>query len=437
MTINNSIFAPNTAEQLNATRFERIVKRIIVNFIFILFVANQFPHTTTFKEISFYGSLFLFLVLLCTQRVSIKIDSPLIPPALAFIIIATIGSFWALNRENTLHDIYAHLLRYVILWVIMTSVLEKRRNVELLITLIIASTTIFCLHSIVDLYVVKKLSIYTRLLTGAQEITTNLLGIHTILAINLAIYKLKSLKNGMVKIGFSLAIIILLLASFATQTRSTLGAIVLSILIIFVVNQKWLKLIVILAVIGLIAVFSPEGKRLSNVNMTSNIRIQQIFLCLEVLKDHPLTGIGFGMQTFGQDLDLAAYNKRVKAKYPLKKFPDSKLTNPHNLYTDIAVRTGVIGFFTFMVLIFTAYRLLLKTILAREKYYSDLALVNMASLSSFLFIAFFEPVFSHPFEVTLCLIFALVQLTYKKATAKKHRAYNSPPQEEGGKANGI
>jgi len=291
----------------------------------------------------------------------------------------------------------------------MVNILEKRRDVEMLITLVVAATTFFCLYSLIDQYIVRKISMHTRLLAGGLEITINLLGIHTILALNLAIYKLKSLKNILAKAGFSFAIIILLVASIATQTRSTLLALVLSILIIFIASRNWLKLIVILAAIGTIAFCSPVGKRLSN-NMTSNIRIQQIYLCLEIIKDHPLIGIGYGKQTFGTNLDLVGYNRKIKSEYPNKKFTNTVLGDPHNLYTDIAVRTGIIGFFMFIWFILTAYRSLLQTIWIQEKDNSDLGLVIMASLSSFLLIGFFEPVLSHPFESTLCLILALAQL---------------------------
>ncbi len=413
MTTNNNLMLDqHISKPLEMTKFVLIGKQIIIVCLWIFFVANQFPHTTTIKEAAYYISLLVFIALFCSRKIAINRISPLIPPALAFIITVAVGSFWAINVENTQHDLYAHLIRYVILWIIMVNILEKRRDVELLITLIVAATTIFCLYSFIDQYIVRKISMHTRFLSGAQEITTNLLGIHTIFAINLAIYKLKSLKNIPAKVGLSFAIIILLIASFATQTRSTLLALVLSILIIFIMSRKWLKLLVILTALGITAFYTPVGKRLSS-NITSNIRIQQVYLCLEIIKDHPLTGIGYGMQTFGKNLDLAAYNRKIKREYPAKKFTDTILANPHDLFTDILVRTGIIGFIMFIWLIVETYRSLLRTIWRKEKYNSDLALSDIASLSSFLLIGLFEPVFSHPFETTLCLILAFAQLLLK------------------------
>ncbi len=419
MVIKNPVLDKHIYEPVEKTKLELIGKQIIIVCLWGFFTANQFPHVTTIKGIAYYLSLLVFILLVFTRKISINRASPLIPPALAFIITVTIGSFWALNPQNTQHDIYSHLIRYVILWVIMVNVLEKKRDVELLITFIVAATAIFCLYSFIDQYMIRKMSMYTRLLIGKREITINLLGIHTILAINFAIYKLKSLKNIIAKVGFSIAIIILLVASLATQARSTLLAFVLSILIIFIVNRKLRQLFVILTVVGVLVVYSPVGKRFSSGNLASNVRIQQMFLCWEVVKDHPLVGIGYGMQTFGQNLDLAAYTKKIKSEYPEQKFTNQILADPHNLYTDILVRTGIIGFIMFMWLILTAYCSLFKFISERDKFNSDLGPVIMASLSSFLLIGFFEPVFSHPFESTLCLIFVFVQLLIERGFTKQ------------------
>jgi len=63
-----------------------------------------------------------------------------------------------------------------------------------------------------------------------------------------------------------------------------------------------------------------------------------------------------------------------------------------------------------MFLIFIAYRFLIRAVLAGEKHASDLALAIMVALSFFMFIVFFELVFSHPFEALLCFLLAFVQL---------------------------
>jgi O-antigen ligase len=69
---------------------------------------------------------------------------------------------------------------------------------------------------------------------------------------------------------------------------------------------------------------------------------------IEMVKDHPLTGIGFGMQTYFDENLLNKYNERVPSKYR-QPVPHKA---PHNMLVDIAVRTGLIGFVLFLYIIF-------------------------------------------------------------------------------------
>ena len=403
-------------EVLRDPPFARVGKQVAVGFIMIFFIANQFPHTTTIKEIAFYGSLILFASLLLSRKIVIHFDSPITIPAAIFIVIVLIGSVFAINKNNTIDDLYSHLIRYILIWIIIISFIESNYDFEVLITVVVLSTTFFCIYNIVDLYIIKNMPFSTRLLTGSQEITTNLVGINIILSVNLAYYKLKSSTNRRAKGGYSLAIIVLLFSLFAAQARSGFLALVLSALIVFLSNRNVIKLCVVLTLLAVAACYSPVGTRLTT-QLSTDIRIQHMLLCLEVVKDHPLTGIGFGMQTFARDLDLVAYNKRVEEKYRLPVYADSILTDPHNLYTDIAVRSGIVGFSAFIHFIYTVYRTLLRMILANEKEGRDLSLALLASLSSFMFIGLFEPVFSHPFEAIFCFIFALTHILWKQTMA--------------------
>ena len=73
----------------------------------------------------------------------------------------------------------------------------------------------------------------------------------------------------------------------------------------------------------------------------------------KMLEDHPVTGIGFGMQTYYDETLLNKYNERVPAKYKQA----TPLKAPHNLVVDIAVRVGVIGFLLFFYIIFAFARM--------------------------------------------------------------------------------
>ena len=82
--------------------------------VFIFF--NPFPHTTAIKEISFYLSVVIVVVLVLFKRTEFSLKTPLLVPFGLFVFWSFLSIFWALNVENSIHDFYSHLIRYIILY---------------------------------------------------------------------------------------------------------------------------------------------------------------------------------------------------------------------------------------------------------------------------------------------------------------------------------
>ncbi|MCD6153906.1 MAG: hypothetical protein J7J07_08375, partial [Syntrophobacterales bacterium] len=73
--------------------------------IFIFF--NPFPHTTAIKEICFYSSFFIVLILIYFKKIDFSFKSPLTLPFALFTAWVFIGLFFALDKENSIHDFRA------------------------------------------------------------------------------------------------------------------------------------------------------------------------------------------------------------------------------------------------------------------------------------------------------------------------------------------
>jgi O-antigen ligase len=85
---------------------------------------------------------------------------------------------------------------------------------------------------------------------------------------------------------------------------------------------------------------------ISKIHTYDRVRIWYCFA--EMIKDHPITGIGFGMQTYYDENLLNKYNERVPAKYKQA----TPVKAPHNIIVDIAVRVGLVGLTLFFYIIF-------------------------------------------------------------------------------------
>jgi hypothetical protein len=147
--------------------------------IFIFF--NPFPHTTSIKEICFYGAVIIVLILICFKKIDFSLKSPLTLPFALFIAWVFIGLFFALDKGNSLHDFRAHLLKYLAIYYILVNFFNSRKRLIILSWIIIISVTIFSIGGLTYFYVILKNPISTRF-GFSQMMNIDLIGFVTIFA---------------------------------------------------------------------------------------------------------------------------------------------------------------------------------------------------------------------------------------------------------------
>lgn len=372
--------------------------------IFVFLV--PFSHTTTIKEICYYLSVSLVVVLLLFRRIPFSFQTPLASAGFFFVAWSFCGLFFALNPENSIHDFYAHLLKYILLYFLLVNFFNSTRRLSALSWIIIGSATILFVWSLYYYYVMLDKPLAERFAAGFTEVTTNLIGIIAVISIAFSMHNVFQEKKRLRKIFFSICILPACAVIFLAQTRSVLLALLVALMVVLSTRKKVLLGILLMG--GVFLAVSPVGGRFA-ANMTDNLRIKQGLLVWEVVQDYPLTGIGFGMQTF-RTLDLQSYN----AKLPQRFQEQEILLNPHNMYTDVAVRTGIPGIIFFVWGIFSFFRTLwqLKRTGVNESI-SSWATVLFASGLSIFIIGFFEPVFSHYPESVLCVIVAMGTILWR------------------------
>ncbi|MCG6892184.1 MAG: hypothetical protein LJE65_01140, partial [Desulfobacteraceae bacterium] len=82
---------------------------------FFLFT-SPFPRITSIKEIFFYAGVAMFGVITVGTKRSISFRTPLSLPLLLLLGWAFAGVFLSLDVENSLHDWYSHLVKYLLLY---------------------------------------------------------------------------------------------------------------------------------------------------------------------------------------------------------------------------------------------------------------------------------------------------------------------------------
>jgi len=153
----------------------------------ILLFFTPYSHTTAIKEICFYFSIFIVLILITFKKIDFSFKSPLTLPFALFTVWAFIGLFFALYKMNSIQDFYAHLLKYLVFYYIMINFFDSRKRLAILSWIIIVSATIFSIGGLGYFYLVLGNNILTTRMTF-QETSINIIGFVSIVAFLLSVH---------------------------------------------------------------------------------------------------------------------------------------------------------------------------------------------------------------------------------------------------------
>ncbi len=193
-------------------------------------------------------------------------------------------------------------------------------------------------------------------------------------------------------------------------------ALLTGIVILFFDKKKILTSL-FAALILLLAV-TPIKDRISLDLLLYNARISTNLVTFEIIKDYPVFGIGFGMQTYDNKNFLMPYYQKIPVEYRSERL----IGHPHNLFLDMAVRTGFLGLALLLYLLVNAFRMD-RTIMSSVEgsFFRNWGRCLLAALVAILIQGMFEPTLSGPPAIVLYAIFGMITILWRLQRAE---AYN-------------
>ena len=347
--------------------------------VFIILI--PFSQDTSVKEICFYASTGLCALSMGAGRLRISFTAPVAPPFAAFIIWVILAAPFTLNLPNTVNDIWAHLVKYLIYAAMVAHFFAGRRRFVVLTWLVIASATLYVAWYVAYFYVFLGNPWGSRLILFPYR------DYIYVFALLLAGGHLFGGHSPAVRAAAGAAMAVQIAAAVLSQSRSTLLAMLVGLFVLC--PKKKLTLLIAAAVmIVAVAVDSPLGRRFTQETTLMNDRLTTNWVSLLVVRDHPVFGIGFGMQTYGLPafVDLEKYHEMVPERY---RWP-LILRAPHNLLADVAVRTGVVGLGLYLWMLAAFARMLMRRMQASpDAFAGRWAGCSAACLSAYLAQAMF------------------------------------------------
>ena len=388
--------------------------------IFIFF--NPFPHTTAIKEICFYLAVLIVLILVVFRRSTFIFKTPLTLPLIFFLLWATLSIFWSLNMENSIHDVRAHLLNHIILYFLLINSFSSRKGLATLAWIVVISAAIFSVAGMFYFYIILDNPIGSRfghLSTRGPtnvfpELGVNFIGTITVFSMLICLHYFFQERHLYRRTAIVACLIPLFIATFLTQSNGTFTALMLAITIKLSLKAKKIVPFILLAVAGIV-VMTPLKDYIKISSLESRSKIN--YVTYEVIKDYPIAGIGFGMQTFIENIDKKSYINSI----PKKKRP-TEIYTPHNWLLSIAVRLGIIGLILFLYIIVVFGKMCWETIRnPKDDDIKDWGYCTVIAFVAYFTIGIVEPVFLFKasatiFYVILAMITILWRLNQGEAT---------------------
>ncbi len=352
MSLVKGTFLPQFLSSKNSNQ-EQFLKQVVRVFIGIFIFINIFHYATSIEEICFYFSVLITLILSIFKKNDFSFESPLTLPFIFFVSWAIVGVFFALNKENSLQDIYGHLLKYLVFYYLLINFFDSKKHLVSLAWIVVLSTSAYAFFFLIYFYLVlgNPLSTLFRI-----HVYFDYLYVFAILLATQLFFQEKNFLN---KILLIISISAATMGLFLTQYRTALPAISIA-LIIFLWKKKIIMgaLIILFLLPFVSAPYFTSRLNLRAIWEHKNIRIGVNYLFMEMVKDYPITGIGFGMQTYNDPKLLAIYNKKVPSAFR----QEPPIASPHNLFMDIAVRLGLVGLGLWIYILITFGRMVWRLI---------------------------------------------------------------------------
>ncbi|MFO8048957.1 MAG: O-antigen ligase family protein [Desulfosudaceae bacterium] len=414
----------NKALPLNATntepssRMTDFCEKTILCLTGIFIFLNPFPHTTSIKEICFYLSAAMVLTMILTRSRHFSFTSPLSLSFVLYFLWSLASVFWSVDPGDSLHDVRAYLLELLFIYYLLVNFFNTEKRMMILIWIIVISTATAAIAGIIYYYLMLNQPLSARLVI-LEGGSINARATLNLVAVILALFCLTRAKQWSYRI-ISLACLSATTAALVlSYSRAALLGLVLTgagLLIWEWRNRKKFFYVLISVIITFIVIMtyfygsSKQLKRLQPDKLINNPRLVIYSVCLEIAREKPLTGIGFGMDAFKKQL-WQKYSPKVPdidKKWRLKKSAPS----PHNFFLDILIRLGLIGTGIFVFIIVKTFQMGRAVATSGQPALRRWGAYLLASFTAMLIAGLFGPILDGPNGYNLYIVLAMITIAF-------------------------
>jgi O-antigen ligase len=386
---------------------------VLIPVLMALYVfVNPLPLNSV-NEVCYYLSCAALVTLLLFRKTPFTLRSPLTIGLLLFFAWAVLGLFITLDFSNTLHDLRGYLLEYLIIFYLLINFYNSSKRLEFLSDLVIASAMVFSIGGLIIFYGIEGNPFSTRFGETFVKMYTGFMCFTTIFAGTLSLRGVYQPGSMLRQSVYFFCFLVLTMVTMLNKSRGATISLCVALLIMCLHRKKN---IILIAVAGAMIAFTPGFiDRINTMGFTQDPRSKMFRLSVEVIKDHPIAGVGYGGEIYRNShlVDLEKYDAGLPEKYQQKK---DIVKSTHNTFLDVAIRTGLVGLALFCLIVLTAVWMLWDIFRRRkEEFFRSWSICLFACLASIMIIYFFADALYGAQGIILYIVLAMISILWNLA----------------------
>mgnify|MGYP001573307425 FL=1 len=365
-------------------------EKIIHTSLFIYLFLLIFPHTTTLKEISFWIAAICWVLLRLRKSEPFITLNPIIASLSLFMVIAFISSVIGMEPLENLKRFKGELLVPFILFLITAT---EFNSIEKAKRLLFAPVIAFAIYTLLAVFESTDygLQYFWDKTNREQYVWLTSYSQFSAFAFPLILGLILFITNRWLRY-FLIAFAVIVFAMLTAYRGFTVFLGAVSILLLWMMFAKppkyrlWMIAFVALFIFifGFLsytyknhqAVTEYMAKFERIINISDELKSEEGFsnripawiAAIDIIKDRPILGYGWGIKKFKELVYQEKFLERWKENKPsVYEFYTVTVKNtffpPHNLFLEIAVQSGLLGFTAFIVFIAIYSYYLIKNIL--------------------------------------------------------------------------